>query len=404
MKLWDKGYELDPTIEAYTVGDDLDLDRRLVSYDCTASAVHARVLQRAGVLDDKETEQLLQELTRLKQLADEHEFAIQPGEEDGHTALENRLVETLGDLGKKIHTARSRNDQVVTALRLYMKDHLDAVCARLDDLVATINARIETDGAIQLPGYTHTRRAMPSSFALWAGAYGDSLVDTKRTLHAARELIDQCPLGTGAGFGIPVLELDRDFAARELGFARVQRNPAYVQNSRPRFEATVVSALVDVMTDLHRLACDLILFTSEEFGFFALPREVCSGSSIMPQKINPDPLEILRARYHEVLAFELQIRGTAAGLISGYHRDYQCTKRPLMHAFDCVLDSLRVATIIVRGLTVDAEACQRACSDDIHATERAYELVRRGVPFRDAYRQVADELFGDDQQERRDPE
>ncbi|MCP3977810.1 MAG: argininosuccinate lyase [bacterium] len=394
MKLWSKGYELDPTVEAYTVGDDVDLDRALVAYDCTASAVHARVLRKAGVLNEEEAKRLVDALGRMKSLAEKNEFPIRPEEEDGHTALENRLVEQLGDLGKKIHTARSRNDQVVTALRLYMKDRLDDVSSLVDTLVAALNVRIDADGSIQFPGYTHTRRAMPSSFAMWAGSFAESLSDTKLTLGAARELIDQNPLGTGAGYGIPVLELDREFAARELGFARVQSNPLYVQSSRPKFEATVVSALLDVMADLHRLAVDLILFSSSEFGFFSLPREVCTGSSIMPQKVNPDPLEILRARYHEVLAHEVQIRTTAAGLISGYHRDFQCTKRPLMLSFETVAASLRVAEIVVRSLTVDVDACRSACTDEIYATERAYELVQQGMPFRDAYRKVADELFG----------
>jgi len=393
MKLWDKGHALHPAIEAYTAGDDLELDRVLVPYDCSASAVHARVLERAGVLTREETASLVETLGALKAEAERGEFTIRSDEEDGHTAIENRLVATLGDLGKKIHTARSRNDQVVTALRLYMKERLDGIGSGIDALVSVLGSRIEKDGEIELPGYTHTRRAMPSSVALWAGSFAESLVDTKRTLGAARELIDQSPLGTGAGYGIPILKIDREFAARELGFARVQSNPLYVQNSRPRFEATVVSALVDVMADLNKLASDLILFTAEEFGFFALPRELCTGSSIMPHKLNPDALEMLRARYHEVLAHEFHIRSIAGNLISGYHRDFQCTKRPLMQSFAVTADSLDVLTVVIGGLVVDREACARACTDDVRATERVYALVREGMPFRDAYRQIADELF-----------
>jgi argininosuccinate lyase len=393
MKLWDKGHGLHPAIESYTTGDDIELDRSLVPYDCVASSVHARVLQKAGVLSAEETTRLVEALAMLKIEAENDEFTIRPDEEDGHTALENRLVAELGELGKKIHTARSRNDQVVTALRLYMKDRLDDVTAAVAALVAALEARVASEGEIELPGYTHTRRAMPSSIALWAGSFAESLGDTRHMLGAARGLIDQSPLGSGAGYGIPVLEIDREFAARELGFARVQRNPLYVQNSRPKFEATVVSALLDVMADLNKLASDLILFTAEEFGFFSLPRELCTGSSIMPHKLNPDALEIVRARYHEVLAHEFQIRSTGANLISGYHRDFQCTKRPLMLSFQVTTDSLGILVLVVGALITVREACKRGCSDDIYATERVYKLVREGMVFRDAYRKVAAELF-----------
>ena len=226
MKLWDKGYELHPEIEAYTAGDDVELDRVLVPYDCIASAVHARVLEQAGVLTRDETARLVEALVELKAEAERGEFAIRPDEEDGHTALENRLVARLGDLGKKIHTARSRNDQVVTALRLYMKDRLDDVGSGIDALVTALESRIGKDGEIELPGYTHTRRAMPSSVALWAGSFVESLVDAKRTVAAARELIDQSPLGTGAGYGIPVLAIDRELAARRAGLRPGPVEPA----------------------------------------------------------------------------------------------------------------------------------------------------------------------------------
>jgi len=396
MKLWDKGYRLHPRIESYTAAEDVELDRALVPYDCTASAVHARVLEKAGVLGAEETARLVEVLGRLKLEAERGELTIRPDEEDGHTALENRLVAELGDLGKKIHTARSRNDQVVTALRLYMKDRLADVESGIETLVATLEKLCAAEGSVELPGYTHTRRAMPSSVGLWAGSFTESLADARRLLGAVRELIDQSPLGTGAGYGIPLLKIDRAFAARELGFARVQNNPLYVQNSRLRFEATVVAALVDVMGELNRIASDLILFTTDEFGFFALSREVCSGSSIMPHKLNPDALEILRARYHEVLAHEFQIRSTAGNLISGYHRDFQCSKRPLMRSFDVTIESLRVLDVVLGALRVDREACKRACTDEIYATARVYELVREGMPFRDAYRRVAAELLDRD--------
>lgn len=396
MKLWNKGYDLDEEIERYTVGDDRELDRVLLPYDCVASMAHARVLERAGVLRPEETTRLVAALEDLKAEADKGELLIQPGEEDCHTALENRLVAELGDLGKKIHTARSRNDQVAVALRLYVKDRLAAVAGLIDGLVAAMEGKVEQEGDVPLPGYSHMRKAMASSVSMWLGAFVESMDDNKRMLEAALALIDQNPLGSGAGYGIPVFDIDRELSAKELGFARVQENPLYVQNSRGKFEAIVVGALVNVMADLNKLASDLMLFTMDEFGFVSLPREICTGSSIMPQKLNPDVLEILRARYHEVLANEMQLRGTTADLISGYHRDLQLTKKPLMKSFGIAESSLRVIAFVIENLGVNRAACERACTDEIRATERVNELVKQGMPFRDAYRQVASELFPDD--------
>lgn len=393
MKLWDKGHDLNEEIERYTVGDDPELDRVLLPYDCYASMVHARVLEKAGVLTPEEAGRLVATLEELKAAADRGELLIRPDEEDGHTALENRLTATLGDLGKKIHTARSRNDQVAVALRLYMRDRLSVLAELIDGLVAALNRRTDEHGDVRLPGYSHMRKAMPSSVSMWMGAFVESMADNQRGLAAAGVLIDQNPLGSGAGYGIPVFDIDRELSARELGFTRVQQNPIYVQNSRGKFEANVVGALVNVMADLNKLASDLILFSMSEIGFVSLPREVCTGSSIMPQKLNPDVLELLRARYHEVLANEYCIRSMTADLASGYHRDFQRTKRPLIASFDITDSSLRVTSYVIEKLEVNRAACERACTDEIYATERAYELVRQGMPFRDAYRQVAAELF-----------
>ncbi len=396
MKLWDKGHDLDKEIEVYTVGDDPELDLALVPYDCRASMAHARVLEKAGVLTSEETQRLLAALEELKAEAERGEFVIRREEEDCHTALEARLTAALGDLGKKIHTARSRNDQVAVALRLYMKDGLDAVAGLVDAFVAVLRDRIEAEGDVPIPGYSHMRKAMPSSVALWLGAFVESMDDNKKLLEVTRVLIDQNPLGTGAGYGIPVFDLDREQSAKELGFARVQRNPIYVQNSRGKFEATVVGALAGIMADLDKLASDLILFTMDEFGFFTLPRDICTGSSIMPQKLNPDVLEILRAKYHEVVAAESLIRNLTANLISGYHRNFQRTKKPLIESFRLTETSLRIIAHVVKKLEVNREACERACTDELYATERVHELVTEGVPFRDAYRRVASELFEDE--------
>lgn len=396
MKLWKKGYDLDREVEAYTVGDDPQLDQALVPYDCTASMAHAKVLCKAGVLTDEETSLLVQALEKLRERAESGDFSIAREEEDCHTAVENHLVGQLGEVGKKIHTARSRNDQVATALRLYMKDGLQHIFELMDALKEAMGRKIAANKEIPLPGYTHSRKAMPSSFALWMGSFVESMEDNKIMLDAARTLIDQNPLGSGAGYGIPVFDLDRDLGAKELGFRKVQKNPLYVQNSRGKYEANVVSALANVMADLNKMAADLILFTMEEIGFFSLPRELCTGSSIMPQKLNPDVLETVRAGYHEVLANEVRIRGITSNLISGYNRDLQRTKRPMMESFDITEGSLKVMARVIDGLAVDRAACERGCTPELYATQKAYELVRKGVPFRDAYKQVAAELFPED--------
>ena len=396
MKLWNKGYDLNKEIEAYTVDDDPELDLALVPYDCLASIAHAHVLEKAGVLTAQETQRLVAVLEELKAEAERGEFVIRREEEDCHTALEGRLTAKLGDLGKKIHTARSRNDQVAVALRLYVKDRLVGVTSLVDAFVTALREQADANGEIRLPGYSHMRKAMPSSVSLWLEAFVESMQDNIKMLEAVRGLIDQNPLGSGAGYGIPVFELDREQSATELGFARVQWNPIYVQNSRGKFEATVVGMLVNVMADLDKMASDLILFTMDEFGFFSLPREICTGSSIMPQKLNPDALEIMRAKYHEVLANEFLIRNLTTNLISGYHRDFQRTKKPLIDSFRLTETSLRVITHVVEELGVNREACERACTDELYATERVHLLVKQGVPFRDAYRQVASELFEND--------
>jgi argininosuccinate lyase len=393
MKLWNKGYDLNEEIEAYTVDDDPELDLALVPFDCLASMAHARVLEKAGVLTAAETARLVAALEELKAEAERGEFVIRREEEDCHSALEGRLTANLEDLGKKIHTGRSRNDQVAVALRLFIKQRLDDVAGLGDAFVGVLQKQSEANKEVRLPGYSHMRKAMPSSVSLWLGAFVESMQDNMKMLQAVRSLIDQNPLGSGAGYGIPVFELDREQSARELGFASVQQNPIYVQNSRGKFEAMVVGVLVNVMADLNKLASDLILFTMGEFGFFSLPREICTGSSIMPQKLNPDALEILRARYHEVLANEFLIRSLTANLISGYHRDFQRTKRPLIDSFKVTEASLRIIIHVVEKLEVNREACEVACTDELYATERVHLLVKQGVPFRDAYRQVAAELF-----------
>jgi argininosuccinate lyase len=301
------------------------------------------------------------------------------------------LIESLGDVGKKIHTARSRNDQVLTALRLYSKDQLDSTEQLINDFTDAVKEFTKNYGHVQFPGYTHMRKAMPSSFERWGNAFMDSMNDNLVLLSTVKMLVDQSPLGTAAGFGIP-LDIDRKFTAKELGFSRVQENPIYAQHSRGKFEISILHMVSQIMLDLNRIASDLILFSMAEFGYVELPDEFCTGSSIMPQKKNPDLLELLRAKYHVVSSYEFQISRISSDLISGYNRDAQLTKEPVMNGFSIISASLRIATLLFQGLSVNEEKCNNAMTDEIYATAQVYNLVKQGIPFRDAYQQVANSM------------
>lgn len=387
MKLWQKTKHLDKEIEKFTVGQDYILDKELVYYDCIASKAHAAMLGKIGILSEAETADLLRGLDKIVDLDKQGKFTIALEDEDCHTAIENFLIEEIGEAGKKIHTGRSRNDQVLTALRLYSKEKLLKCLEMLRETIGYIEDFIKTFGEIPMPGYTHTRKAMPSSVGLWANAFKAAFDDDLDLLQAAIKLVDQNPLGTGAGYGIP-LPLDREMTTKELGFARIQDNPIYAQNSRGKFESFVLSVLGQVMLDINKLASDLVLFTLPSIAYFILPDEFLTGSSIMPQKKNPDVLELLRGKYHEIFAYEVQMKNTSVNLISGYHRDIQLTKEAVIRSFTTVLDSIHVTGLIFRNLKVIEENCEVAMTEELYAAEKAYKLVRQGVPFREAYRQI----------------
>jgi len=388
MKLWDKGYELDRQVEAFTAGEDYMLDQWLVRYDCLGSIAHAEMLGKAGFLAEDEVSALTAELENIIELNTQGKFVIRKDQEDCHTAIENHLIERLGDTGKKIHTARSRNDQVLTALRLYYKDELAKCTGLVQELGEALGQFAGKFGTVEIPGYTHTRKAMPSSAGMWAGAFADSMQDNAEALQYAMKLIDVSPLGSGAGYGVP-LAIDREYTAQKLGFRAVQENPVHVQISRGKFEADIVHALGRVVFDINRMSCDLITFSMPEFGYFELPDEFCTGSSIMPQKKNPDALELLRAHYHTVVSYEFQIKNTAANLISGYNRDLQLTKGPVMRSLAVTQECLRIMTLLMQKLRVNREKCEAAMTEELYATEEVYKLVGQGVPFREAYRRIA---------------
>jgi argininosuccinate lyase len=388
MKLWEKGTKLNQQIENFTVGDDYILDQKLVKYDCLASIAHAKMLGKICILNEHEVQELERELNNIIELDHKGEFKILKEQEDCHTAIENYLVTNLGDLGKKIHTARSRNDQVLTALRLYYKDELNNCIELVEKLIQSIAIFLKKYGDIKLPGYTHTRKAMPTSIAVWANSFIDAMNDNLKVVELTLELIDQSPLGTGAGHGVP-LKIDRNYTAELLGFKKVQENPIYTQNSRGKFESAILHALTLIMFDLNKIASDLILFSLPEFGYFELPDEFCTGSSIMPQKKNPDVLELIRSKYHVVISCEFQVKNICDNLISGYHRDIQLTKEPTMNGLEITEECLAIMSLIFTKLKVNKENCTKALTEEIYATEQVYKLVKNGIPFREAYKMIS---------------
>ncbi len=394
MILWDKGAGADDAVVRFSAGEEYRLDQRLVPYDCRASIAHARMLAAIGALTGAEAAGLIAGLETIIERHAAGEFTIRPEQEDCHTAIEEWLTGQVGEAGRKIHLGRSRNDQVLTALRLWQKDALADLRERLEGYRDTLIRRSEELADVAMPGYTHMRRAMPTTAGTWLDAFAEAAAEDRVAIEQAVAMIDASPLGTGAGYGVPVFELDRAMTARELGFGRVQENPIHAQMTRGKYEAAILAVLAQIMFGLNRLACDLLLFSTREFGFIVLPEALCTGSSMMPQKQNPDVLELIRGHYHVVLAAEFMVRNLIGDLMSGYQRDLGLTKAPLFAAFDETTACLDMMRRVVEELAVDEEACRRALTPELHATEEAYRLVREGLPFRDAYRRVGEKYSG----------
>jgi argininosuccinate lyase len=388
MKLWKKDYEVNKEVERFTVGNDFLLDKRLVKYDCIASIAHAKMLKKIGILNASELEKLIKGLNEIIILSKKGNFPIKQEDEDCHTAIENYLTKRFGNIGKKIHSCRSRNDQVLAALRLYEKDELENIMELLTLLKKALEDLIAKHCSIKLPGYTHMQKAMPTDVKTWLGAYVDAINDDIKLADHIYGLIDQSPLGSAAGYGVPVFDIDKKMTADLMGFEEVMENPIYCQHSRGKFEGNIANVMSQVSYDLNKLATDLIMFNMKEFGFVLLPKEFCTGSSIMPQKKNPDVLELIRAKYHVVLAEEFKIKSMIGNLISGYNRDLQLTKEPLFRAIDVTKDCTSMMALVVSGIKFDEHKCKAAMSDELYATEEAYHLVKKGMSFRDAYKKV----------------
>ena len=389
-KIWDKGYQLDRTIERFTVGRDYLLDRNLIVADCMASVAHARMLARVGLIEESHSRALVTELRAIARRGAAGEIEITPSDEDCHTVIEALLTEALGEVGKTIHTGRSRNDQVTAATRLYVRERLNRTLERLFGLVELLLKRAEDESGSVMGGRTHLQPAMLSSFGLWLAAFAEALLDDAQFLVTAAELNNRSPLGSAASYGVP-LPLDREFVATELGFDAPQNNVLAVQFSRGKLDGQIAGAASDVMSTLSRMATDLILFALPEWGYVRLPLELCSGSSIMPQKRNPDALELLRAKAATAESYAHACRSVVRALPSGYNRDLQETNEPLLRSLALVEESLAVAYRLIERLEVDAQRMKQSLNQEIFATDYAYRLVREGAPFRDAYRRAADE-------------
>ena len=387
-RLWEKGLPLDERVLRYTAGGDHKLDERLVGYDVRASIAHAEMLAEQGLLDRQDCERIVTALGQV--LADfaAGRWEIRLEDEDVHTALENRLIEMIGEPGERIHLGRSRNDQLLTAFRLYLRDATSEVKTSVTGLVDALAELANRQGDVELPGTTHMQHAMPSSVRLWCGAFEATFVDALNGLDAARRRIDLNPLGSAAGYGTPGLELNRASTTTKLEFSEAQEPVTAVQLSRGKAEAGLLFELSLLMLDLGRLATDLLLFYTQEYRYISLSPEVTTGSSIMPQKRNPDVLELVRAAAGTVQACMQECLLITAKLPSGFQRDLQRLKPPVFRAVDLTIESVDIMAYLVATLHFLPENI--VLGDELRATEQAYELVTRdGITFREAYRRIA---------------
>ncbi|MGH8141919.1 MAG: argininosuccinate lyase [Steroidobacteraceae bacterium] len=390
-RLWDKGAPLDERVLAYTAGEDFALDERLVRYDVRASLAHAQMLHAGALLSTEDFERIR---AGLAALGEEHErglWQVELGDEDGQTALERRLTERIGEAGGRIHLGRSRNDQVLTALRLYLRDAIDALVGGVEGVIGALERLRARQGTVELPGYTHMQQAMPSSVALWAGGYAAELADDARGIKSVHRRIEKNPLGSAAGYGTPGLPLDRALTTRLLDFDLPQEPVTAVQLSRGKAEAQLLFELALTMQDVGRLAADLLLFYTAEFAFIELPDAFTTGSSIMPQKRNPDVFELVRARSATALGCLTEALALCTKLPSGYQRDLQLLKFPLFRGIDVAAQTFDIVTPALDALAFRPERIR--IDPGVHAAEQAYALVmHEGIPFREAYRRVAERL------------
>ncbi len=386
-KLWQKNWELNSLVEAFETKGDLVLDQKLIPYDIQGSIAHAKMLCKIGILKKEELKILEKGLEEILLLYKQGKFNLEFGDEDMHTKIENYLTEKHGNVGKKLHTARSRNDQVLTAIRLFTKDYLEQIEKEIVILINCFEQFSYKYKLIPMPGFTHMQKAMPSSIKLWSDSFKDSLNDDLKLLKTAYEINDQSPLGSAAGYGLPI-SVDRVYVAKLLGFAKVQNNPIYCQNSRGKIDGGVLASLISILQTINKFSSDVMFFTTPEFNYLKVSDVVITGSSIMPQKKNVDLAELLRSKAHLVLGNYTQMVSLSLNLISGYNRDIQDSKKPLLDSLELTLSSIKACQILLKNISPNKKVLKAAMTKDLYATEEVLKLVVKGTSFREAYIKV----------------
>ncbi len=395
MKLWDKGFSTHQKIEKFTVGNDRGLDLKLAKYDIEASIAHAKMLAKINILNEKEIELILGGLNKIGENIEKGSFKIEDDFEDVHSKIEFELINLIGETAKKIHTARSRNDQVLVDLHLYAKNEIGEIKQLIEQLFNTLLALSEKHKDVLMPGYTHLQVAMPSSFGLWFSAYAECLIDDVIMLEAAFKIADQNPLGSAAGYGSS-FPIDREMTTNLLGFETMKYNSIAAQMSRGKLEKSLSFALASVASTLSKFAMDVCLYNSQNFNFISFPKELTTGSSIMPHKQNPDVFELLRASFNKIQALPNQITLITNNLPSGYHRDFQLLKEELINGIDSMKDNLEIFNFMIRQVIVNQNIMSDPIYDNIYSVEEVNKLVMKGQSFRDAYKEVGKKIAGGD--------
>ena len=390
-KLWEKSTQVNAKIEAFTIGRDREMDVFLAKYDVLGSMAHIRMLESVGLLKSEELNLLLGELKHIYQLADKGNFVIDEGVEDVHSQVEMLLTAKLGDIGKKIHSGRSRNDQVLLDLKLFARAEIQKTVSAVNNLFEVLISQSNRYKDILLPGYTHLQIAMPSSFGLWFGAYAESLADDLQLLLSAWKITNRNPLGSAAGYGSS-FPLNRQMTTDLLGFDSMNYNVVYAQMGRGKMERTVANALASVAATVAKLAFDACMFTSQNFGFIRLPDEFTTGSSIMPHKKNPDVFELTRAKCNKLQSIPQQISLITNNLPSGYFRDLQIIKEVFIPAFAELNDCLEMTALMMAQVEVNTEIMKDSRYDYLFSVEEVNRLASLGMPFRDAYKKVGFEI------------
>jgi len=391
MKLWDKGYSTDKKIDHFTVGNDRELDLVLAKYDIIASMAHAQMLGKIGLLTSEETLELVRELENIAQSVEEGKFIIEDTFEDVHSKIEFILTEKLGDTGKKIHTARSRNDQVLVAMQLYLKEELSEIKHQTQELFQLLIELAEKYKEILLPGYTHFQIAMPSSFGLWFSAYAESLIDDLYFIDSAFKIADQNPLGSAAGYGSS-FPIDRSYTTTKMGFTDLKYNVVAAQMGRGKVEKATAFGISGIAGTLSKLAMDICLYMSQNFNFISFPDALTTGSSIMPHKKNPDVFELIRAKCNSLQAIPNQITLITTNLPSGYHRDLQMVKALIIPAIQEIKSCLEMMTFSLKDVRVNSNILDDPKYDYLFSVDTLNQLVLSGMPFRDAYKQIGAEI------------